>query len=372
MPPLQLLIKPSSGLCNLRCKYCFYEDVTDKREQKNYGFMTHETLECLVKKALFYAEVRCDFAFQGGEPTLIGLDFFKQVIELQKKYNKKNLVITNTIQTNGYQLGPEWARFLSENKILTGISIDGIKAAHDSFRINQKNEGTFSEIMKTIDLFKEYKVEFNVLTVVNSKTAPKIRRIYEFYKKNGFQYLQFIACLDPIGEEQGQSEYSLSPEVYGQFLIDLFDLWFLDLQKGEQPFIRTFENYISILMGYIPESCEQRGFCSIQHVVEADGSVYPCDFYVLDEYRLGNLMEDSFEEIGERGRNSGFIESSKGKPEECLKCRYLSLCRGGCRRHRSIGEEGLIGKNYFCESYRMFFDAALSRIKMIADRLSGR
>ena len=143
-------------------------------------------------------------------------------------------------------------------------------------------------------------MEFNVLMVVNGKTAPKIRRIYENFQKLGFSWQQYIACLDPISERQGQEEYSLSPEMYGRFLIELFELWDLDLRQGKQPYIRQFENYVGILLGQFPESCEQRGVCSFQNIVEADGSVYPCDFYVLDEYRIGNLNEDSFETIHER------------------------------------------------------------------------
>ena len=204
-----------------------------------------------------------------------------------------------------------------------------------------------------------------MLTVVHRKTAPKIRRIYEQYRKLGFSWQQYIACLDPIGEKQGQQDYSLTPEAYGQFLIDLFELWELDYRKGQQPYIRQFENYIGILMGHAPESCEQRGVCSFQNIVEADGSVYPCDFYVLDEYRLGNLNEDDFETIHQRRGRIGFVENSFNHTQQCQECRYFSLCRGGCRRHRE--QPGTApGENYFCRSYRMFFDACLPRMRQIA------
>lgn len=368
MPDLQLLIKPSSGMCNLRCRYCFYYDVTQNREQQSYGFMTIETLEEIVKKSLEYADHNCGFAFQGGEPTLIGLDFFRELIRLQEKYNTKGIHIDNSIQTNGYHLGEDWAKFLAEHHFLVGVSLDGVKLTHDTYRFNAEGKETFADVMKTIDLFNRYHVEYNILTVVHKRTAEKIRRIYEFYQKNQFHYLQFIACLDPLTEEPGQREYSLTPEAYGQFLITLFDLWYLDLQHGKQPYIRQFENYISILMGYAPESCEQRGICSIQHVIEADGSVYPCDFFVMDEYRIGNLRDEDYETIDKRGMECGFIQESANISEKCRSCRYYAICRGGCRRNRMGQPEHL---NYFCQSYKMFFDAVYPRLEEIARRISA-
>lgn len=372
MPPIQLLIKPSSGNCNLRCKYCFYCDEMSKRETPNYGFMSIETLEELVKKALEYAEDSCGFAFQGGEPTLVGLDFYKRLLELQDQYNTKHVTIHNSIQTNGFKLGEEWADFLAQNHFLVGISLDGIVHTHDAYRIDAGGNGTFAEIMKTIELFDKKKVEYNILTVVNRRTAEKISRIYSFYAKHNWKYLQFIACLDPLGEPQGMREYSLTPEAYGDFLVELFDLWYLDWQKGVQPSIRMFENYIGILLGYMPEACDQRGCCSIQCVVEADGSVYPCDFYVVDRYRMGSFVENSMEEILEQGKTLGFVEESVENRTDCEQCEYGYICRGGCRRNRQIREDGQLGSNYFCPSYKKFFAAALPRMKRIAQELARR
>lgn len=193
MPPLQLLIKPASGMCNLRCRYCFYYDVTQNREQENYGMMSGKTLENLVQKSLSYAEGSCGFAFQGGEPTLAGLDFYKDLIRLVEQYNTRKIAVSYSLQTNGYNLGEEWAEFFAEHKFLVGVSLDGVKATHDALRPDAYGEGSFGKIMKTIELFNRHKVEYNILTVVNAKTAAKIRRIYEFYKKNGFHYQQYIA-----------------------------------------------------------------------------------------------------------------------------------------------------------------------------------
>lgn len=372
MPPISLLIKPASGNCNMRCQYCFYYDITQNREQASYGFMSEETLEQVIKKALEFAEGSCTVAFQGGEPTLRGLDFFKKCLEYEKKYNTKNLTIHNSIQTNGYKLDEEWAKFLAENHYLVGISMDGNKDSHNAYRKSCNGGDTFFDILKNIDLLKKHQVEFNILTVVNRRNSQKTRKMYQFFKKNDLKYLQFIPCLDPLGEVPGQREYSLTPEDYGQFLMDLFDLWYDDLMKGDQPYIRQFENYIGILAGYHPEACDQCGVCNYQYVVEADGEVYPCDFYVLDEYKLGNLKDCTIEQIDEKRKETGFVEYSLTDHLHCRKCRYYAICRGGCRRHRSLTDEQGNHLNYFCKSYQMLFDHSLERMIGVARTLQSR
>lgn len=371
MPPLQVLVKPASGNCNMRCKYCFYMDEMENRKQKTYGFMSLETLEILVKKALEYADYTCAFAFQGGEPTLVGLEFYRQLISLEKKYNTKGLQIQNSIQTNGYGLDEKWAAFLAENHFLVGLSIDGVAATHNAYRRDAGDEETFAKAMNAAKLLQKHGAEFNVLTVVHGKVAQKVSRIYQFYKKHGFRYQQYIACLDPL-EAKEKPEYSLSAKAYGEFLIELFDLWYLDLQKGEQPYIRQFENYISILLGMEPESCDMKGMCSLQQVVEADGSVYPCDFFVLDEYKIGNIAEDDFRQLWDKGMKMNFVQNSIMTDADCRSCKYFPVCRGGCGRHRLDADGNRTGKNRFCEAYQMFFDAELSKMLEIAGKIRKR
>ncbi len=367
MRPLQMLIKPASSNCNLNCRYCFYCDEGKNRKNFSYGFMSEETLEILVKKAFEYADGFCGFAFQGGEPTLAGLPFFERLIELQKKYNKNHIQVDNSIQTNGYGLTEEWAEFFAREKFLVGLSLDGIKSTHDAYRVTRKGEGSFAEIMKTAQLFDHFGVEYNILTVVNGKTGLRAAKIYDFYKKNNFRYLQFIACLDPIGQEPGKQPYSLTPEVYGRFLMELFDRWYDDVEKGEQPYIRQFENVVGVLSGYEPESCEQRGICSVQNVIEADGSVYPCDFYALDEYRLGNVAADDFFYLQSNPVTERFVRESAKSMESCRACPYFRICRGGCRRNRITLADGS-RKNYFCPAYRMFYEYSLERFLRLAGR----
>ena len=165
MPPISVLIKPASSLCNMRCKYCFYADITDNREVKSYGIMSEETLENLIKKAFEYASGSATFAFQGGEPTLAGLDFYRKLLQLEQKYNVKKIPVQNAIQTNGYVIDEEWAKFLAENKFLVGLSLDGTRDIHDSLRVDAAGKGTFSRVEKTAKLFKKHGVEFNILCV---------------------------------------------------------------------------------------------------------------------------------------------------------------------------------------------------------------
>ena len=372
MKHVHLLIKPSSGMCNLACKYCFYHDIVEKREQHNYGFMEDSTLEAVIREGIAFAEVECTIAFQGGEPTLIGLDFFRKVVELQKKYNTKHIRINNAIQTNGTLLTAEWADFLKENHFLVGVSLDGFKESNDCNRIDAHDKGTFTRVMDAIHLLEERGVDFNVLTVVNRQTARKVKRIYNFYKQNNLKYLQFIPCLDPFGEDPGKMDYSLTPTDYGMFLNHLFDLWYQDITAGHEISIRQFENYVEMLLGYPPEACGMSGVCGMQHVVEADGSVYPCDFYVLDEYRLGNLNTDTLEQINVRRNEIRFIQNSAVVDPKCRQCRFYSLCRGGCRRNRLVNPDGSLGINYFCPGYEMFFEYAGPRLMRIARTIASQ
>ena len=366
MPPLSIMIKPASGLCNMHCKYCFYKDVAKNRQQESYGIMKLETLENTIRKTLEYADGMCSIVFQGGEPTLAGLDFFKKVIEYQKKYNYKKLTIFNSIQTNGYELNEEWADFFGKNHFLVGLSIDGTKSTHDAYRMNTQGKGTHNRIMESVALLNKYKVEFNVLTVVNAKTATNIDGIYDFYKKNNLRYLQFIPCLDPLETQQGEMEFSLNSKQYGEFLKTLFDLWYQDIKNGNYIYIRYFENLVAMLVGYPPESCDMAGACSTQYVVEADGGVYPCDFYVLDQYKLGNMSTESYQQLDKQRETNGFITSSLAHNDKCKECQYFYLCRGGCKRNKEQLKDGSFGENVFCEGFQDFFHYAIPRLQEIA------
>ena len=364
-----ILIKPASGLCNMQCDYCFYCDETVRRVTASYGMMTEKTLKTLIKKAMSQAKGEICFAFQGGEPTLRGIEFFRKAIEYENRFNRNRVHVMNTLQTNGLSLNEEWFRFFHENHFLVGVSVDGTREIHDCYRHDKSGENTYGRIRENIRMLDQFGVEYNILTVVTAQAAEHIREIYQDYKRNGWRYQQYIVCLDPLEEEPGKMEYSLTPEKYGRFLTELFRLWDRDWKRGKAPYIRQFENYVGILLGYPPEACEQRGVCSVQCVAEADGSAYPCDFYALDEYRLGNYNSNSISEMTSCESARRFVKESRQISETCRKCEWYTLCRGGCRRHRVSETSGEGYRDYFCEGYRYFFEHCGARLQEIAEYL---
>lgn len=372
MPDIGLLIKPSSSLCNLRCKYCFYHSLAENREIESYGLMKEAVLEEIVKKALSFADRNLALAFQGGEPTLIGLNFYKKLIEYVDKYNTKGITVNYSIQTNGIVINDEWAEFFGKHKFLVGLSLDGPKEINDLMRVDQKGEGTFNTILKSAALFDKHHVDYNILTVVDASVARHGAKVYNFFKKCGFKYLQFIPCLDPLGEEPGKYPHSLTPQLYLKFLKSVFDLWYNDFMSDDPISIRYFDNLAGIVLGYPPEQCGMQGFCSGQFVVESDGSVYPCDFYVTDEYKTGNLVTDSFEDIIKSQAREDFCKVSYYIDPKCKECDYYRLCRGGCRRNREPVTEDALSLNYYCETYKKFFEYALPKLFDIAGKVKAR
>ena len=373
MPPISLLIKPVSGSCNMRCKYCFYIDETEHRTCPSLGKMSEDTMHTMIDKALAYADGNCTFAFQGGEPTLAGLEFYRDFSSYAKTHpNPKRVRIHYAFQTNGLLIDENWADWFAENQVLVGISLDGPKKIHDRYRLDHQGNGTFTKVMEAIHLMEEKQVDFNILTVVNAASAHKGKQIYEFFQKQNFRFQQYIECLDPLGVTRGTCEYSLTPNQYEIFLKDIFDCWYEDMKSGRYVYNRYFENLMMIISGQPPESCNMRGLCGPQWVIEADGSVYPCDFYVLDEWKLGNIKTDSLEEMELIRHRSGFIEQSKPLPEECRKCKWLLLCRNGCRRNRELSADQNTGKNYFCTAYYNFLEYAAPRLKEIYQLLLFR
>ena len=363
MPPISLLIKPASGNCNMRCKYCFYADETAKRKNPSRGIMSSQTMKRLVDQAFTYADGYCSFAFQGGEPSLAGLSFFRTFTEYVKHHpNRKNIDIQYSFQTNGYDLDEEWMKWFSENHVLVGVSLDGPEELHDRYRIDHQGKGTFQRVMSTIRLLEQYHVDYNILSVVTSAAARQGRETDRFFKKNGFSYQQYIECLDPIGEVPGKREYSLTPDAYEEFLKQIFDAWYLELKAGHYIYNRYFENLMLIIADQGVESCNMRGVCGAQWVIEADGSVYPCDFYALDQWYLGNICTDTFEEMETERQKLGFIQWSRQIPEECRACRYFPLCRNGCRRNREPVTAESTQKNYFCPAYKGFLEYAYPRL----------
>lgn len=367
MPAASILIKPASANCNMDCKYCFYKCLSSHREEYSKGFMSEETLETLVREAIAYADGSLTFAFQGGEPTLAGLDFFQKAVELQQKYNNKKLQIENTIQTNGLLIDEKWARFLGEHRFLVGLSLDGPKKMHDRYRKDAGGQDTFARIMHSVQMLEQYHVDYNVVTVVTNDTAKQASFLYKFWKRNHYPFVQFIPCMDEIKRQDGTQErsiYAVEPEQYGKFLCELFDLWYADFAAGETMDIRMFSNLAQMAAGYPAEECGMNGCCNCYFVVEGDGSVYPCDFYCMDAWKLGTV-NDGFVQMKTSEKAKAFVEASRPVCAACQECPYFSLCRGGCRRWREPFVDGKPGLNQLCSAYRMFFAHAAERMERL-------
>ena len=367
MPAASILIKPASANCNMDCKYCFYKCLSSHREEYSKGFMKEETLETLVREAIAYADGSLTFAFQGGEPTLAGLDFFQKAVELQQKYNNKKLQIENTIQTNGLLIDEKWARFLGEHRFLVGLSLDGPKKMHDRYRKDAGGQDTFARIMHSVQLLEQYQVDYNVVTVVTNDTAKQASFLYKFWKRNHYPFVQFIPCMDEIKRQDGTQErsiYAVESEQYGKFLCELFDLWYADFAAGETMDIRMFSNLAQMAAGYPAEECGMNGCCNCYFVVEGDGSVYPCDFYCMDAWKLGTV-NDGFVQMKTSEKAKAFVEASRPVCAACQECPYFSLCRGGCRRWREPFVDGKPGLNQLCSAYRMFFAHTAERMERL-------
>ncbi len=363
MPPVNLLLKPASSACNLACRYCFYKDVSASRSQAFEGMLSRQHLEAAIRSGLSYADGCCSFTFQGGEPTLAGLPFYKETIRLQKQYARSGVQIQNAIQTNGYLLDDAWAEFLGEHRFLVGLSLDGPAELHDKNRLDNQGRGTFQRVMHTVQLLKKYHVSFNILCVVTGRNARAAERIYNFYRRQGFGWLQFIPCIEPPEQCCRIPGLHLSAKDYGIFLTRIFDLWYQDLQHGKYISIRHLDNWLAILLGGSPEACNMSGHCSVQFVVEGDGGVYPCDFYAYDEWRLGTVGEEALEQLLQCEKAAHFVKASHTLPEQCAACRWLLLCRNGCRRDREILPDGRPGLNRFCEAYLYFFSQKHRQLK---------
>lgn len=367
MSQINLLIKPASSNCNMRCKYCFYKDEAEHRTQASMGTMKINTAEKLIEQAFDAAgkQGSVSIIFQGGEPTLAGIEFFEQFVKVAGEKNIYHQTVSYAIQTNGYAVDTKWTEFFSKNHFLVGISVDGDKTLHDEFRVDVAGKGTWNRIQKNIHQLQAAGVECNLLCVVTKRCAKSAVKTYHALKKTGIKFLQFIPCLDPIGEERGQLPWSLTPDDYGNFLCTLFDEWYRDWQQGNYTSIRLFDDYVHLAMGVPPSTCATSGRCGAYYVVEANGSVYPCDFYVLDQWKLGDIHQTPLKDLGQSNLAARFLCEGLKKPIECENCRWKYLCFGGCKRDYYLTENEDI-RNYYCEAFKHFFGYAESRIKIIA------
>jgi uncharacterized protein len=358
MEPFQLLVKPVSFDCNLRCNYCFYLRVANLYPKIQKPRMNYELLEKMICQYLQFRFKESIFNWQGGEPTLCGLPFFKKVVEFQQQYGISGQVIGNAFQTNGILINDEWANFFNDYSFLIGLSLDGPKQIHDRYRKSIGGKSVWEKVMKAAEIFKRNNVEFNILCVISKANVNRVEEIYNFFVDNDLIYLQFIPALE--ADETGKkSSFCINSSQYGKFLCELYDVW---IKSNQQASIRFFDGILAHHLGFPKGYCILEELCANYLVVEWNGDIYPCDFFVYDKYKLGNLQKDNFSKLIEK-RNESFRKLKKQLPHECLECKWKELCYGGCLKDRFFPDNPHPDKTYFCQSYKKFFSYANNWLK---------
>lgn len=383
-----VMAKPVGPLCNLDCKYCFYlEKEKLYPDTKNFE-MSEEVLHSFVKQKIEFDKANTIvFAWQGGEPTLLGVDFFKKAVEFQQKYaNGKK--IENTFQTNGILLNDEWGKFFKQHKFLIGLSIDGPRELHDEYRVNKGGGPSFDKVMRGIDYLKKYNVEFNTLTVIQKHNAYHPLEVYKFLKEVGSGFMQFIPIVEratsitlkdqlslvlPAYDASAEvTEWSVEPLQYGEFMVAIFDEWVRN-DVGKY-FVQTFDVALESWMGMQQSLCVFREKCGDALAIEHNGDLYSCDHYVFPQNKLGNIMEDPLGALVNSEMQLKFGEEKwETLPQYCMNCEVRFACNGECPKNRFIKTpDGEYGLNYLCSGYKKFFNHIDPYMRFMANELRNR
>ena len=371
MQPFTLLIKPSGSDCNVDCRYCFYKcrpaEIGRGRQR-----MSEEVLEKLVKDYMRLRFALAGFAWQGGEPTLMGLDFYRKAVELQKKYGFAGQEVGNSLQTNAILLDEKWCRFLHQSRFLVGVSIDGPKEMHDYYRLDHSGAGTFERVMRAIENCREQKVEFNTLTLLNDVNVKHPDEVFDFLVGLGVKFLQFIPCVELDAATGRVTDFSITPQQYAEFQCRLFDRR-VEYGPGNLS-IRDFDSILSYYVAGRQTICTFDKQCSQYIVIEHAGDAYPCDFFVEPKWRLGSILQTPIEKLAAGALKRKFARNKKNLCSKCLVCRHLAICRGGCMKDRTPFDKDDFGReSYYCEAYKRFFDYAGPKFMQIAaDINAGR
>lgn len=385
-----VMAKPIGPICNLDCSYCYYlekEGLFPKGEQFR---MAPEVLETYIREYIASQKTpEVTFAWQGGEPTLLGIDYFRRIVELQRKH-AGGRKINNTLQTNGTRLNAEWCLFFREHAFLIGLSIDGPRELHDAHRRDKGGKPTFDQVLRGMTLLKEYGVEFNTLTVVNRLNVDRPLEVYDFLREAGSGYLQFIPLVErlpsadaPAGltfaepPEPGQSpsavtDESVPAEAYGDFLITIFDAWVR--RDVGRVFVQMFDVSLGIWSGHGPGLCLFLPDCGEALAVEHNGDLYSCDHFVYPKYKLGNVMNESLATLINSAQQRAFGgDKSARLPKYCRDCEVRFACHGECPKHRFlVTPDGEPGLNYLCAGYKKFFRHIDPFMRRMSDLLRAR
>jgi uncharacterized protein len=387
--PFHVMSKPIGPICNLDCKYCFYLEKEKLYAGERKWAMSDEVLESYIAQYIrAQPGEHVSFAWQGGEPTLLGVDYFRKIIELQRKYADGKL-IENALQTNGTLLDDEWCAFLAEHKFLVGLSIDGPREVHDVYRVDKKQAPTFDAVVRGIELLKKHRVEFNTLTVVNRTNSQKPLEVYRFLKSIGSGFIQFIPLVERLpqtrlkvlgldlaepslmneDERPPVTEWSVRSVDYGQFLITIFNEWVR--RDVGRVFVQHFDVALSNWMGLGSTLCVFAEKCGAAMAIEHNGDLYSCDHYVYPRYQLGNILNTSLGEMASSPAQQDFgNHKADSLPDYCRKCEVKFACNGECPKHRFVRTpDGQDGLNYLCAGYRRFFNHIDPYMKTMGDLL---
>lgn len=386
--PFNVMAKPIGPVCNLDCSYCYYVrknelyDATDPRAR-----MSDDQLEAYVRDYIRAMPAETvTFAWQGGEPTLLGLDWFRKAVALQKTHCPPGKKIENALQTNGTLLTEEWCRFLHDEGFLIGISLDGPQEIHDGYRLDKGQQPTFAKVMKGLDLLRRHQVEFNTLTTIHRKNQKHGRAVYEFLAREaGSRHIQFIPIVErrtPEGRDAGPppldridtrpadiAPETVSPGALGNFLCEVFDTWIV--RDVGRVFVYAFEQVLSVMLRGHSGICVHEETCGNAVVLERDGGLYSCDHFVYPEFRLGTIGEQGLADLMTSARQHRFGTDKRDKlPGQCRACPVRRFCHGGCPKHRfALTEQGEPGLNYLCPSYFRFFSYVQEPLAELAELL---
>ncbi len=362
--PFNIMAKPVSGLCNLKCKYCYYLDKpAELYPNVHRPMMTDPVLESYTRQYIATQPVQCTFCWQGGEPLLAGKDFFRQAIMLQNQYRLKGQLVENAIQTNGTLLDDEWCEFFAANKFLVGISLDGPPQWHDRFRKDPAGKPTYHRAWAGLELMQKHGVEFNVLVTLNSANAPHAGDIYRYFTNRGIRFLQFIPILERDADGN-PTEFSCRPEQFGKFLWDVFEIWASrDINRVSERFIDSILH--TFIHGQATMCCHSKK-CANAFVLEFNGDLYACDHFVYEGWLLGNIMETPLEELACCDKLQEFAKLKTDLPKICMNCEYLYLCNAGCPKHHIPLYGNADRVNFYCQGYKQFLSSALPELQRIA------
>lgn len=361
-----ILVKPAGPDCNMDCLYCFYKNKPELFPETGRPRMSEFLLEAMIRQIVEPSGGEVSIGWQGGEPTLMGLPFYRKAVELEERFGAGKIV-GNGLQTNGLLIDRQWARFFREFRFLIGLSIDGPEHVHDHYRRMRGGGTSWSRVADRAKLMLDEGISVNALTVVNDYSSRFPEEIYSFHKALGLTFMQFIPCVEthPLHRDRVTS-YSVSAKDFGKFLCRTFDLWISDfLESVPTTSIRFFESLLLSYAGFIPPECTLYKECGVYLVVEHQGDVYSCDFFVEPAWKLGNIAQGSLTEMLNSPRQLQFGKYKSNLPKECRPCEWLSLCRGGCPRNRiRSSRDG--SHNHLCQAYKMLFEHADPVLKRLA------